>query len=799
MSDPIADLTAEVLAGVSYRLTLSAQVVEAGAKYPALLRFVFEDAGGTVLPEESAGEGFLSSDIFGTYRYIGRPGKSGPTPVDLVFRVPAGAVRLTVELHRWQAGAVRLLRKMALDPATPLDAEAIAEAQLADRIIATRTFDVRPGESYDMLFDFTGTTPLEERGILASVRFVDGDGARVDPPPNLPTSAAAGAFRYIAPGARALSGTASVTVPAHAQQMQIRLLHWIGGRDWALRDMRLIWLGDPAITAAEGRVDLPVGQGDDRIGLRARLRAVGGTSTKLGALQLVFEDAQGAPIQLQGDNLSRSDRFMNHIPLRTPPAHLMAADGSFSLARPFAPPAGAVRMLWRLLDVDNGWQLEMCTPPALCAFDPAPAVHLDALPADRRWQDASLDPDRVAALVGALPGSSLWEAVALSQLHLLGVGLLPVRPGTWVAVTGTLSAPPHQVLAVPTYFDAEGQPLAEATGTGCARIGTLPPARDVALSAGDHSFRACFLAPEDAAYAVFTLTASAENATPPVLSDLDAGAVDAQTVCDGLDPARQSVVQLRATLQLAQATGRIALELACSKALAILVPQEDTFATRAAQLERRLAPLDPQWLPALGPAGQAARDPLCVLHLRADAGTLPPPAPDTRAILCLPLAAAQDVTQPDGPVVVADGPLRVVRPQAAGLDPLKIPEQTRLVFEAAFAAQIAAREAAGLVHGCGDSDILLTALAVARAQGLPLVLEVAQLPAAETEAGRLDQAQTLRCLAAAQAVLAPQALHGTLLAGGLAADALIAATADTAQDHTDAYSLARAAFPRKVR
>ena len=492
MSESLADITLAVVAGFPYRLTLAVQVQGPTDKHPALVRFVFMDASGAPIAGDADADPapFLKSDIFGDYRYIGKPAKAGLVEADIVFTIPEGCTHVMLELHRWRAETVRVKQAMKLAPADAAAAEALADLQTSDKLIATSTHEVASGESYDVLFAFSGSVPLEERGILVAVRFSDAAGARLDPPANLPVSDLAGAFRYVTPTAGMMLGTAGITTPAGAAQMQLRVLRWKQDADWHLDDIRLVWLGSDAVVVARGMLDLPTREDaapDAALAISARVSAAGGSGTLLGALHLTFEDASGVPVMIQGDNMSRSDRFMNHVPVRPPSAHMMAADGSFPIGRSFVPPPGAVRMGWRLLDPEGGWRLGMQAAPVLKPFAPDPAGQLAALPQAARWCATEVSAQARALLQAALPLSALWDAIALEQVHLLGEALCPVTGGEWYALSGMLDALPAQLLICPQYFDADNRLLPDVVGPGCTRSGNLPPGRDVALNQADTS------------------------------------------------------------------------------------------------------------------------------------------------------------------------------------------------------------------------------------------------------------------------------------------------------------------------
>lgn len=810
MSESLADISVDVVEGVKYRLTLAVQIEGPTSKYPALVRFVFEDEAGNALAAD-VGEGsgtaaFLKSDIFGDYRYIGKPDKAGPVEVDTVFATPTGCRRVKLELHLWRAQTVRVKRAMALAPADARDAEIISDMQIADRLIATSTHDVTGGESYDVLFAFSGSVALEDRNILMAVRFFDADGVRLEPPPNLPVSDLAGPFRYVTPGLVPMTGSASVAAPGRATQMQLRVLRWKHDADWALQDMRLVWLGAEDLVAAHGRLDLPQQAGD--MAIHARVTATAGTGTLLGALQVIFEDASGTPLAAQAENMSRSDRFLNHVPIRPPLAHMMDEDGSFCISRHFTPPADAVHMGWRLLDPEGEWQLEMHGSPFVEPFLPDPQGRISALPDAARWCDPALEVSAVEAVQAAVPVSELWEAVALRQVHVLGEAICAVTPGDWYAVCGVLDAMPAQLLIAPQYFDADQQLLPDVVGPGCARSGRLPPARDAALHAqgdGTAQLRSCFQAPSGAAYGTFHLVASGERPDAPALSKLDVAAVTAETVCDGLDVATLSVPQLRAAVQLADLTGQPVVSRAARRALALLVPQQKT---PAASTDFALEPLVAGWVPALG-QGEVVADvpgrPLYVLEKKTGQDILATLAqrgqspaiwapPDCRVAGLPPEreAATPSKATPDGVSVTTHAGVQILHTVADGFDRAQMAPADRLTFDAAY-AQIAVRlHGAGLVHAAGGMDEMLVARAVAQAQGLPLVCEIAALAqVADSTLAQLRHARLLECLCAADVVLAPAALHDKLRAEGVAQQALVALDAvEVAGSHIAAHALA---------
>ena len=805
MSEPLAAISVDVLAGFAYRLTLAVQVVRPTEKYPALVCFRFLDADGAPLtaPAEPDSARLLVSDIFGDFQYVGKPGKAGLVEVDQVLIPPVGCVRVKVELHRWHAGELRIKGPLRLAPADAQTARAIADARLADRLITAATYDVVAGESYDVFGAFTGSAPLEERGILMAVRFFDSAGVRLDPPGNLPVSELAGAFRYVSPTAVPMVGIASVVAPPGAVRMQLRVLRWKQEADWTLQEMRLVWLGAPGRVAAQGQLDL--GTAGAAQALRARITAVGGAGTLLGALHLMFEDAAGAPLLAQGGNLSRSDRFMNHVPIRPPAPHMMAPDGSFVVSRHFTPPDGAARLVWRLLDPEGGWRLEMQNGPVLETFSPDPQRLIATLPEGACWKDPALDPPLREKVQAAVPPSPLWEAVALGQVHLSGGALCAVMPGAWYAASGVLDSPPAQLMICPQYFDAEGALLTEVTGPGCARSGTLPPVRDVVLSGtgaiGPIGFRSCFQAPPEAACGAFYVLASGENPTAPALSDLVMAQVPPQTVCDGMDVSRASVPQLRAAVQLADATGQRVLSRDARRALDMLAPAP--AGSEPADLALDL--LAPGWLPALirGTQEPGAQDHLLYLGPREDGALLEELArrgghpalwlpPVARSHGLPPERGAPDPV-PDGVHETQRGGVLMLQTAAAGFDRAAMAPADRVVFDAAYLQRAAQMYGAGLLHARGGVEEMLAACAVAQAQDLPLVCEIAALEHPEAPMlAHLRQTRLFDCLRRADAVLAPAALHSALTAQGVTSHCLVPLEAPhPADSHSAAHSRAR--------
>ena len=814
MPPPLADIAQDVVAGFAYRLTLSVQIDGPGDKHPALVCFAFLDDAGAVLaaPPEAQGTRFLTSDIFGDYLYIGRPAKAGLVDVDIVFVPPPGCTRVALALHQWRAQTVRVRQAMRLTPADPQTAEAIADIEIADKLIVSCDHDVVAGESYDVQFAFSGQTPLEDRGILMAVRFFCADGARIAPPDNLPVSGLAGAFRYVSPAQAPMTGLASVAAPAGAVRMHLRILRWKQTADWGVDEVRLVWLGGPDKVVAQGWLDLPTEEGP--VAVHARITALGGMGTLLGAVHLLFEDAAGQPLLAQADNMSRSDRFMNHVPLRPPSRHMMAQDGSFAIARHFTPPAGAVRLGWRLLDPEGEWQLDMRQTPIVEPFSPQPKGQMAALPAAALWCDPALEASVAGALQEAVPVSALWEGTALGQVDLLGAALSAVRSGDWVALCAVLDGVPPQVLICPQYFDAEHRLLPDAVGPGCARVGLLPPARDVPLPVGEWGadacpLRSCFQVPQGAAYGVFALVAVGTQ-TVPALSGLCMVQVAPDTVCDGFDVATMSVSHLRAAQQLADLTDQIVLAQAVRRALAVQAPPDQkTDATSADQVSK---PLGAGWLPVVGRAvpPQVAKvgRPLylvaqeveetarALLEALVRSGQMPAlwraPAYRTAGLPRAGEGVSRD-TPRDGVHGTEHEGLHILQTVAAGFDRAGIGAADRLTFDAAYVQAAMRLHGAGLLHVSGGMDEMLVARAVAQAQGVPLVCEVVELvQAADGTLARLRHARLLECLRAADAVLAPLALHEGLCAQGVSAGAVVVLDAqDPVQSHIAAHDHAR--------
>ncbi|WP_255005852.1 hypothetical protein [Roseovarius sp. M141] len=772
MSDPIARLQRDVSPGIRYRLTFSAEISNPSGLHPALVRFVFLDAAGTALPDpDTGGEGaaaFAHSSIFGAYRYIGKPAKAGPVAVDMVFAVPENCTSVQLELHLWRAGQVRMHDKMMLAPASPDDADAERDIQLAEQTMGTEHFSVRPGESYDLDLTFKRGALLRPRDALVAFRFLDATGAWVDPPPNLATSDQVGAFRYVVPDEHAGAGMASITVPARCTAMQVRVLRWNTGADLHLRALRLIWLGAPENIGAQGTASIdPAGH----YALRGRIRACGGEGTLLGAVHLMFSDDQGAPLLAQAEGLSRSDRFVNHIRLAKPSQDLIDETGSFSLAHAFVAPPGATRVAWRVLSGTGGWQLDCGAPLSLTPFCDAPLPQIDALPASARASD--LAAEQTQALRTVLPAAPIWQTAALGRMHLLGQALCAVQPDTWIAVTGQISGA-SQAHICPLYFDKALTPLPDAPCLGCASEEGLGPARSVALQpqkGGAMGFDESFLTPPNADFAAFHLVAPPQGDTPPEGTRLVTSPRAPDAVCGDMDVGTLTPAQLRSTVQLAEAVGHLRLQAAACHALAVAEPGQDAFARRAQELDEVLEPLDPGWLPTVAGPVTDVPDPGSVFYLMTGLAPEDGGADAVRnaallqaqvagglhPVVCLPLAQPEPgvtAAQPDGQHVTQRDGLRIIRPGYRALDPARMPPAALLELETDIAGQALHAHACGLIHACGDWDIALKALALATHHGLPFVYEPRAadlLPAAPRT--RLHRDQQNRCIAAADAII----------------------------------------------
>ena len=771
---------------------------------PALVACAFADADGA--PVEGPVPGLLASGFYGPYLYVGAPGQSGPLVIDFVITPPPGTASATLTLHPWRARAVHLVEalKPADDAAPPAAAAPAPDPALLGRL----DHAVTAGETYDVLARFAG--PFTSRAALALVRFEAGDGTGIVPADGVLHSDTVGPYRYLEADDRLdLSGPpdpalalTSFTAPPGAARMAISLLRWTRGGDLQLVDAEIRGQGDPGRCIASGHADLRLATW---FTFSAGLNLPGRRDGTLALIDFVFSDAAGTRLGTTTDGLRRTAQYRHVTTIAADP--LASGGGAHPLHVAFRPPAGAVRMQWTLRPA-AGIAADTATlagDPQIRNLRPDLALQIadrPGLPCHR----ATLDASQADILRAAIPAEPVWAGIARRGHDLLAELVLPATPGGWIMVGGTVTRAEGgleraDLVLLPMWFDAQGQPLAPQSQTGCPVSPTLGAHRAVTLHPGPDGTTARLdeplLAPEGAAYAMLHLVACHVGAA------IAASAITAAPATPGdlfqtLDITRMSRPQLLQAAEIAELVWDLPARRAIYRALATMEPDGASYAHRARVLGEQLADLDTGWLPDLAPMSAQASDPAAVLHLlkvicpeensggavRSTSILAAQAAQGLRPVACLPLASphGDPGDRPDGITEVVRDGVSVNFLNFPALAARDLPPADVLTFETGLHNRVLRAHRCSLIHaasGFRGFDTALKGLALARANNLPLVYEVRSFhehtwrPIAATHMGHrltgLREAQENRCMAEADAVVTiSRAMEANLHARGVA-------------------------------
>lgn len=777
---------------------------------PALIACAFADACGA--PVGGPVPGLLTSTLYGPYLYVGRPGQSGPLAVDFTITPPPGAVSVTLTLHPWRARAVRLIE--AIKPADDAAAGDLAAPAMADdpALLGRIEHAVTAGESYDVLARFAG--PFTSRTALATVRFEADDGTAITPGTEIARSDAVGPYRYLEADDRLdRSGPpdpslaqASFAAPPGAVRMTITMMRWTRGQDLRLTGAEIRRQSAPGRCIASGSADL---RQATWFAFSAGLRLPGRRDGTLALIDFVFTDAAGNRLTTTADGLRRTAQYQYVTTIPADP--LGPVDGVYPLHVAFRPPAGAVRMVWTLrpaagIAADTA---ALAGDPAIRCLRPDLALQIadrPGLPCHR----ATLGASQTDILRAAIPAEPVWAGIARQGYDLLAELVLPVTPGAWVMVSGEVSRAAGgleraDLVVLPLWFDARGQPLTPEAQTGCPASAALGPHRSVTLHPRPDGTAALlaepFRPPESAACAMLHLVACHVGAGIAVTAIKAAPAVP-EDLLGALDITHMSRAQLLQAAEIAELVWDLPARRALYRALATMEPDGAAYAHRAQVLNEQLADLDTGWRPDLAPMSARATDPQAVLHLlkvicpeensggavRSTSILVAQAARGLHPVACLPLAAPHGELsdRPDGIAEIARDGVSVNFLNFPALTARDLPPADLLSFETGLHNRVLRAHRCSLIHaasGFRGYDTALKGLALARANDLPLVYEVRSFhehtwrPISAIHMGhrqtRLREAQENRCMAEADAVVTiSRAMEANLRARGVAAERL---------------------------
>lgn len=731
----------------------------APGKFPALVVITFRDAQGEVLADPVPG--LAISSLFGHFHYIGAAGQTGRIGFVIGLEPPPATASVEVGLRLWHAQAVTVATAMGLVPEPrpePPPPPAAPPEVPDERLMAELRCDVVPGDSYDLLARFADGSELAPRFALVNVQFSDASGQALAAGVTVPVSSVAGAYRYLMPvtvpdpADPRPAAVASFIAPAGAAHMVLRLLRWQAAETLILDTADILWLGEPAVLAAQGHADLPQGDTGWLI-LRGEVEIAADPGPETGLVELSFTDAAGQPMDINAEGLRDTDRFRNVSVLERGVAPVLSAGVLFRS------PPGAVRLRWRLRAAP-GTGLTAGEDWSLAPIDLAPVARIAVLPAAACL---SLVPD-AGLLRAALPVAPPWPALAQGSLHLLAEVIAPAEPGAWLRVTADLPRGGADLLLHPVWFDAAGAVLAPETVAGCDIAGVAGLVRQVTArqTASGAILSEAFLSPPAAAFAAFYLLGP-RGGSPPLVSRLAAGPVQPAHLLEGFDPVPAEPAVLTQAAAIAAAAGDLRSLQVVSAALAASRPQDMALARRARDLAWQLDVLDPGWQPPLARLTDFSPDPAHVLSLCRAGGTAPVAqlaAAGLQPVALLPLnahAAPDGLPARDGVHLLRLADMVLAVPQYPGLVAAQIAPADLLTLEAALAGGVLRRQRAGLIHAVLDAegcDRALLALALARAGDLPFLCE--WYPGPEDSAADLAPlraAQRARCLTAADAVI----------------------------------------------
>lgn len=804
---------AELTLGDANSCLLTAEFEVSGADSahpPALAALAFFDAEGAVF--DGPIPGLPQSELYGPFVYLGAPGEAGLNHVEAAIALPPGAARLEAEILRWRAERVILtkppilsLRKPAAPASTPrppAPAPPRPSAPLAP--FAKLDREVRPGAAYDVEVRALRRQTLKPRFALASPRFYAASGVEIPSPQNLPISARLGGpYRYLAPCADDSGvesrAVASFVAPAQAVRMSVDLTLWEPGGDLGALEASCLACDEGAPIAAEGRLDLAGLPAE--IVLRGEVAALGEPKRRAGQAEILFETAQGEPVLDHAPGLEQTNRRLNLIWLDR-----LHGDDRIPLHVVLSPPPAARRMLWRLRPAE-GQSLRLARPFAATPFSADPARILAGPPA------AATAAPRLGATGAARlrPPSAFWENVARGRLTLLAEALCAAAPRSWIEIACALDlrharSGAGRLGIRPTYFDAQGLPLAAAALTGCV-VSPLTggPARFASAEAPKLeplSLRECFLTPPDAAFAGFHVFSFA-GGTEAVVSAITATQIAPDEVFARLDPSGMDRERAEQALQIAEALGDLPAREKLATVLSARAPKDPQALARARALQDDLVDLDLNWLPALPKQPPFTAESSTVLHLlkviypdensggavRSASIVEAQATQGLRPIVCMPLNSPRPALAPpaqDGIHVVRRNGVEIHYPHYPGLQRRRMAPAALLSLETALGNRVARQTKAALIHaasGFRGYENALKGLALARANDLPLVYEARSFhehtwrpidaPQMGDSVTKLRMAQENRCMAEADAVVTiSQAMMANLRARGVAEEKL---------------------------
>lgn len=728
-----------------YRCLLSVSMNVTGSsptKSPALAVITFYDQDDNSL--KGPFPGIAQSPRYGAYVYLGNSGDDGDCDFKKEIAIPRGACRLVATVLPWQAKRVSLNKPVTL---TTSQQDSIDSNPNHEQLGVLETA-VKQGETYEIVLRWNGKQSFQPRLALLAPRFKDPNGIIVRAPDYLPRSKdpTIGAYRYFSPPDDSEVGEKSavttITVPAGAASMEVLVLRWDASEEFGAIDLSIVSLGDAAFVAAENSIALPPDASE--VILSGRVRVSAPSRQNVGMVEIIFQDALGAPILTLSKGLETSPKFLNFIPLE-----LLREDGVIPFSTTFIPPKGTNKLTWRVrphanqsIDSAKSFELKSRSQSigAELSLLPLPAQVIQNITIEERDK-----------LRESLPKSPWLDNVSLKKISVLGEIIARVDSAKWISLNCELmlmhSLPPaSRICLYPAYFDADGRSISPLPLSGCSEIAEIGTARYVSsgsLRSGPLALHEAFPVPASTAFvALYVLSLSGCLETE--ISALSIQTIEPELVHTGLDIGNMDRQQLQQIAQIAERTRDPFVRQTVAVALACLTPTDQKAQHRAEALKGETVDLNLNWLPLIKPGKQYTLDPQSILHLfkvyypdestggavRSTSIAEAQAARGLKPIVCMPLNAPRPgITPPerDGIDEVTRNGVSICYPYFAGLKREQIARPDLLSLETVLWNRVLITKRASLIHaasGFHGYENALKGIALAQAHNLPLVYEV---------------------------------------------------------------------------
>ena len=684
--------------------------------------------------------------------------------INQIIIPPAQAAFATLTLHRWRARDVSLaapLEITAYEPQAGTPPDNAANRKHTDWLLWQKTAPAVPAETYELhaIFD----RALSKRDIVATIRFTDADGVECAPGAPILKSDRVGYFQYLAPvdatfsaasrktHADGTAGFAKFKAPPNAVRLKACLLRWSHIPPDALESATLIPRADRVDLLAQGLIDVPYTQDAKALTLNAHLR-VGGPEPIL--MDLSFLDTAGEPLKATGRPLSHHTEFDTFLRLTAPP--LSRHDGLLPVHVPLPLPEGTQALRWAVFLPDGG-DHSLHETPSLAASPPAHGIQ------PKTEINTALYDDLIT-----IAGTPTYHAHAAHHgFDLLASAALALEPSAasleegWHLLDLDLAREAGglahaNIVLCATYFDADKQVLAAQPLSGFALSDDFGLHCSLTVTPLDTygntgQTRAPLPVPEGASFALFDVIACHPD-SQITTNALVLEPIEAAEACRALDVMRMSRPQLIKALDIAETTGDLNARHAILSALSVVDPQTKGYAYRSRILAETLEVHAQGWLPEVGPipAPTARYQSLSdVFHLAADPFGGPHSVMAQQASHGLrPVWANGFDSAPDRPLPAGVVDTAFVLPKDGASE---MSYGNRLSLEARAHGKVLRAARSGVIHVTTDfanADMALVGAALARAHGLPLVLDLVTLTHAQADPVLID-----RCLRAADRIV----------------------------------------------